>query len=103
VKPLAPYLLAGCFLTAPVAVAEGVLLAGRELKYLASVYLISTLLLPQGLLRIKKFQGPVSQVWGAFAAFQLFRALCFTGRIWGVSFLKKFSGGGAKEARKKAS
>lgn len=103
VKPLAPYLLAGCFLTAPVAVSEGVLLAGRELKYLASVYVISTLLLPSGLLQIKKHQGPVSQVWAAFAVFQLFRALCFTGRIWGVFLLKKLSGGGTKEAEKKAS
>jgi Na+-driven multidrug efflux pump len=103
VKPLAPFLFAGCLLTAPVAVSEGVLLAGRELKYLASVYVISTLLLPQGLLRIKKLQGPVTQVWGAFAVFQLFRAVCFTYRIWGVKLVKTFSKGSGKVAEPKAS
>ena len=93
VKPLAPYLFAGAFLTAPVAISEGVLLARRELKYLASVYAISTMLLPPALLRIKKLQEPVSYVWGAFAVFQLFRAFCFTGRIWGGSIARKLVGG----------
>lgn len=83
VKPLAPYLFAGAFLTAPVAVSEGVLLARRELKFLASIYVISTTLLPPALLRIKKLQQPVTYVWGAFAVFQLFRATCFTLRING--------------------
>lgn len=100
VKPLAPYLFAGAFLTAPVAVSEGVLLARRELKYLASVYVISTTLLPPALLRIKKLQEPVTYVWGAFAVFQLFRAFCFTGRIWGGSLVRKLTGGGEKPAEK---
>lgn len=82
VKPLAKYLWLGAFLTAPVAVSEGILLARRELKYLASVYLVSTALLPPVLWRIKTSGGNVEQVWACFAIFQLFRALCFAGRIW---------------------
>lgn len=95
VKPLAPFLFAGAFLTAPVAVSEGVLLARRELKFLASVYLVSTTLLPPALLRIKKLQEPVTYVWGAFAVFQLFRTVCFTGRIWGGRLASKVVGGGS--------
>jgi Na+-driven multidrug efflux pump len=87
VKPLAKYLLAGSFLAAPVAVSEGILLARRELKFLASVYLVSTALLPAALIWVKKIGGNVQQVWGCFAAFQLFRAFCFVGRIYGGSFL----------------
>ena len=83
VKPLAKYLWAGAFLTAPVAVSEGVLLARRELPFLASVYLVSSVVLPFALVEIKKQGLPVSYVWGCFAAFQLFRATCFAGRIWG--------------------
>jgi Na+-driven multidrug efflux pump len=82
VKPLAKYLWMGAFLTAPVAVSEGILLARRELKYLASVYLVSTALLPPVLWRVKTSGGNVAQVWSCFAVFQLFRALCFAGRIW---------------------
>lgn len=82
VKPLAKYLLAGSFLAAPVAVAEGILLAKRELKFLASVYLASTALLPSALIRVKNIGGNVEQVWGCFAAFQLFRAILFMGRIY---------------------
>eukprot|EP00547_Thalassionema_nitzschioides_P002189 CAMPEP_0194214740 /NCGR_PEP_ID=MMETSP0156-20130528/16081_1 /TAXON_ID=33649 /ORGANISM="Thalassionema nitzschioides, Strain L26-B" /LENGTH=521 /DNA_ID=CAMNT_0038943071 /DNA_START=24 /DNA_END=1586 /DNA_ORIENTATION=+ len=63
VKPLAKYLWAGAFLTAPVAVSEGVLLARRELPFLASVYVISTIVLPFALLEIKKQSGHVSQIW----------------------------------------
>lgn len=88
VKPLAKYLWAGAFLTAPVAVSEGVLLARRELPFLASVYVISTIVLPFALLEIKKQSGPVSQIWGCFAAFQLFRATLFAGRIWGGTVVK---------------
>jgi hypothetical protein len=75
-----------------VAVSEGILLARRELKFLASVYIVSTTLLPPALLRIKKLQEPVSYVWGAFAVFQLFRASCFTLRIWGNGVGKKLIG-----------
>ena len=82
VKPLAKYLWAGAFLTAPVAVSEGLLLARRELKYLAGVYVLSTALLPKALLRIKNTGGSVEQVWACFAVFQLCRAGFFAGRIW---------------------
>ena len=82
VKPLAKYLWAGAFLTAPVAVSEGILLARRELKYLAAVYVLSTALLPPALIRVKVMGGNVEQVWACFAAFQLFRAACFAGKIW---------------------
>jgi hypothetical protein len=100
VKPLAKYLFAGAFLTAPVAVAEGVLLARRELKFLASVYLVSTMLLPPALLRIKRIGGTVVDVWSAFAIFQLFRALCFVGRIWGGKLISSIH---ARFAKPKAS
>ena len=85
VKPLARWLWMGAFFWAPVAVSEGVLLARRELKYLAGVYLASTALLPPALLQVKFRGGDVGQVWACFAVFQLFRALCFTGKIWGRS------------------
>ena len=89
VKPLAKYLWIGAFLTAPVAVSEGVLLAKRELKFLASVYLVTTALLPTALLRIKLTGGTVEQVWACFAVFQLFRALLFAGRIWSGAVAQK--------------
>jgi Na+-driven multidrug efflux pump len=93
VKPLAKYLWAGAFLTAPVAVAEGILLARRELKFLASVYLVSTALLPTALVRIKlSAGGSVEQVWACFAVFQLFRAGCFAARIWSGPALKRIAG-----------
>lgn len=82
VKPLAKYLWAGAFLTAPVAVSEGLLLARRELKYLAGVYVLTTALLPSALLRVKDIGGNVEQVWACFAVFQLCRAGFFAGRIW---------------------
>ena len=85
VQPLAKYLFAGALLWAPVAVAEGTLLARRELKFLAGVYLVSTALLPPALLQVKFRQGDVSQVWACFVVFQLFRALLFSGKIWGGS------------------
>jgi hypothetical protein len=82
VRPLAKYLWAGAFLTAPVAVSEGILLARRELKYLAMVYILTTALLPPALIRVKIQGGNVEQVWACFAIFQLFRAVFFAGRIW---------------------
>lgn len=87
VKPLAKYLWAGAFLTAPVAVSEGLLLARRELKYLAGVYVLTTALLPSALLRVKNVGGSVEQVWACFAVFQLCRAGFFAGRIWSGSVL----------------
>mmetsp|Transcript_19885 Transcript_19885/g.24546 ORF Transcript_19885/g.24546 Transcript_19885/m.24546 type:complete len:531 (+) Transcript_19885:95-1687(+) len=82
-KTLAAPLAIGVGLTAPVAVSEGILLARRELKYLAGVYMASIALLPSVLLKVKMGGGHVRQVWWVFAGFQLFRALCFAGRIWG--------------------
>ena len=104
VKPLAKYLWAGAFLTAPVAVSEGVLLARRELSFLAAIYVISTALLPAALLHVKHIGGNVVQVWSCFAFFQLFRATCFTGRIWSGSVLNGIRGlipGSAREDSKK--
>lgn len=92
VKPLANYLWLGAFLTAPVAVSEGCLLARRELKFLASVYLVSTALLPPVLLRVKLSGGNVEQLWACFAVFQLFRALCFAGRIWSGPVARRIGG-----------
>jgi Na+-driven multidrug efflux pump len=90
VKTMAKYLWMGAFLTAPVAVSEGVLLARRELKFLAIIYLISTAVLPSALWRIKYSpNGTAEQVWACFAVFQLFRATCFAARIWGPGIFKK--------------
>jgi len=92
IKPLARYLWLGGFLWAPVAVCEGVLLARRELSFLAGVYLLSTALLPPALLHVKHTGGTVSQVWACFAVFQLFRAACFTARIWVVPAISSLFG-----------
>ena len=101
VRPLAKYLWAGAFLTAPVAVSEGVLLAQRQLKFLAAVYVVSTALLPSALVRVKLIGGNVEQVWACFAVFQLFRASLFAGRIWTGPVLKKIAGlFGGKDAKK---
>ncbi|GKY90600.1 hypothetical protein MPSEU_000033600 [Mayamaea pseudoterrestris] len=92
VKPLAKYLWMGAFFWAPVAVAEGVLLARRELGFLAFVYLFSTALLPAALLQVKFRQGDVGQVWACFVAFQLFRATCFVAKVWGPKLISKLKG-----------
>jgi Na+-driven multidrug efflux pump len=92
IQPMAKYLWLGAFFWAPVAVSEGVLLARLELKFLASVYLLSTALLPPVLLRIKHQGGTVGQVWSCFVIFQLFRAILFTGRIWGGFALQHLFG-----------
>ena len=89
IKPLAKLLWIGAFLTGPVAVSEGVLLARRELRYLATIYLVSTAVLPSALLRIKTMKGSISQIWACFGAFQLFRAACFAGKIWLVPALAR--------------
>lgn len=83
VKPLALPLFLASLLTAPVAVSEGILLARRELKFLASVYTLSTIAFPFGLFKLKTSGGPVSNVWYGFVLFQLFRGLFFTSKLWG--------------------
>ncbi|KAL7579324.1 hypothetical protein ACA910_014002 [Epithemia clementina (nom. ined.)] len=89
VQPLAKYLWLGAFAWAPVAVGEGVLLATRQLNFLAVVYLLSTAMLPPALFAIKLRKGTVGQIWLLFGLFQIFRVLCFTGRIWWGPFLMK--------------
>ena len=91
VKPLALPLFLGSLLTAPVAVSEGILLARRELKFLAGTYLLSTILFPFGLFKLKSTGGPVSNVWYGFVIFQLFRATFFTGKLWGRTLLTKIA------------
>jgi len=100
VRPLALPLFLGALLTAPVAISEGVLLARRELNYLASVYVLSTIAFPFFLFKLKTSGGPVSNVWFGFVAFQLFRASCFMGKIWGRSIfgnISNFLGVGQKK------
>ena len=82
-RPLASPLALGALLTAPVAVAEGALLARRQLRFLAGVYAASVALLPPALLAVKRAGGPVVNVWWCFAAFQAGRAACFTAAIYG--------------------
>jgi len=97
VAPLAAPLAVGALLTAPVAVSEGVLLARRELRFLAAVYVASIALLPPALIAVKLAGGPVARVWGCFAAFQLFRAVCFFLRIEGGALLAKIEGARRKK------
>ena len=99
VRPLALPLLLGGLLTAPVAVSEGILLARRELGFLAGVYVLSTALFPSIVFKVKQAQGPVVHVWACFAGFQLFRALCFTGRIWLPKLWLKMFGGSAESGK----
>ena len=83
-KPLAKYLWFGALFWAPVAVSEGVLLARLELKFLAGIYLLSTLFLPPALLQVKLSpNGSIEKVWLCFVIFQVLRASAFTSRIWG--------------------
>jgi Na+-driven multidrug efflux pump len=83
-KPLAKYLWLGALFWAPVAVSEGVLLARLELKFLAGIYLLSTLFLPPALLQVKlRPNGSIEKVWMCFVIFQILRATAFTTRIWG--------------------
>jgi hypothetical protein len=83
-KPLAKYLWFGALFWAPVAVSEGVLLARLELKFLAGIYLLSTLFLPPALLQVKlRPNGSIEKVWLCFVIFQILRASAFTSRIWG--------------------
>jgi Na+-driven multidrug efflux pump len=103
IKPLAKLLWIGAFLTGPVAVSEGVLLARRELRYLATIYLVSTAVLPSALLRIKTMKGSISQIWACFAAFQLFRAACFAGKIWFMPIMNRIGqafGVGSESSKK---
>lgn len=100
VRPLALPLFLGALLTAPVAISEGILLARRELKYLASVYVASTIAFPFFLFKLKASGGPVTNVWFGFVMFQMFRASCFMSKIWGRTVLRKISsvfGIGAKK------
>lgn len=92
VKPMAQYLWLGTFFWAPVAVSEGILLARRDLKYLAAVYLASVALLPPALMRVKFRGGDVGQVWACFAIFQMARAGCFVARVWGSALLRSLQG-----------
>jgi len=55
---------------APVAVCKGVLLARRELGFLAGVDAVRTALLPPVLFRMKRSGGTVAMIWNAFAVFQ---------------------------------
>lgn len=102
VQPLAKYLWLGAFFWAPVAVSEGILLARRELSFLAAVYLASTALLPPVLLQIKFRQGSVGLVWASFGVFQVFRTIFFTGRIWWVPALQKLFSNKSKKENKLA-
>lgn len=106
VRPLAVPLLLGSLLTAPVAVSEGVLLARRELKFLAGVYILSTFLFPFGLFALKGRGSPVSHVWYVFVFFQMFRAACFTGKLWGRGLVERIMslvGGGSDKGKGKDS
>ena len=60
---------------------ESVLLARREFKHLASVYVLSTIHLSFELFKPKAGGGLVSNVWYGFVVFQMFRAACFTGKL----------------------
>ena len=87
VRPLAAPLAASYMLCGPLALAEGVLLARRQLKFLASIYIATVALLPPALIAAKQRGGPVVLIWSIFAVFNLFRALLFGARVWGPQLL----------------
>ena len=91
VRPLTLPLTIAVLLTGPVCASEGVLLARRQLPFLAGVYLATVAVLPPALLAIKVRRAPVALVWACFTLFQAFRALLFTGRIWGARALSRGS------------
>ena len=88
VRPLAGPLAISTFLSGPMMAAEGVLLARRQLKFLALVYLVTTALLPPALIAVKNRGGPVVRVWLCFAAFNFCRTAVFGLRVWGRQLLE---------------
>ena len=97
VVPLALPLAVSVVLTGPVCASEGVLLARRQLGFLAGVYVTTVALLPPALLAVKRRGGPVAQLWVLFAIFQLFRASIFSGKIWGTKLWRRGGEGGASD------
>ena len=82
VRPLALPLAASALLCGPIGAAEGILLARRQLKFLAGTYLATIALLPPALLAVKASPfGSVGLIWTCFAVFQLFRATAFSARV----------------------
>ena len=95
VRPLAAPLAASYILCGPLALAEGVLLARRQLKFLASVYIATVALLPPALIAAKQRGGPIVLVWTIFAVFNLCRAILFGARVWGSQLLERRSASAA--------
>ena len=88
VRPLALPLAASALLCGPIGAAEGILLARRQLKFLAGTYLATIALLPPALLAVKASPfGSVGLIWTCFAVFQLFRATAFSARVWAAPLL----------------
>ena len=90
VRPLALPLAVSAFLCGPIGAAEGVLLARRQLKFLAGTYLVSVALLPRLLFAVRTSpSGSVRLVWECFALFQLVRATAFGARVWGPALFRR--------------
>jgi len=100
-KPLAFPLFLGTVLAAPIAVSEGVVLSKQHMVYMTCVYVVTTLLLPPRLLRIKQQSQQeqddqdggleaLGDIWQCFVAFQCIRAILFTTRVYGPIVFDRF-------------
>jgi len=80
---LAPWLSGSLLAHACCMSLEGILLAERELSYLASAYAVNTLLVVGGLwgLRFAKAGFTIQGVWAALLFFQVSRLCFFAGRL----------------------
>ena len=78
---LALPLALSALLAGPLCAAEGVLLARRNLAFLAGAYGATVALLTPALLAVKARGGPVELTWACFAVFQGVRACLFAGRV----------------------
>lgn len=88
-RPLAAPLAASYVMCGPLALAEGVLLARRQLKFLAGIYLATVAILPAALVTVQRRGGAIGSIWTVFAIFNLCRALLFGARVWGSQLLDR--------------
>jgi len=86
---LAPWLSASLLAHACTMALEGILLAERELSYLAASYAINTLLVVGGLYSLRHIGGGIQGVWACLLFFQLSRCTFFAVRLLGKHGLVK--------------
>lgn len=80
-QALAPWLSGSLLAHACTMALEGILLAERELSYLASSYALNTLLVVGGLWALRHVGGGIQGVWGCLLFFQVSRLTFFATRL----------------------